>query len=329
MLKTRWLLALPLAFAAWVGTAQAASIRDEAGIFDPDTVRQAQVVLDRVESRTHLPTTIETIDSLQGDSIDAAAIRLGEKRGASGLIVLIAKQEKKIDVRVDRSYLRAFPTSRLSRIRSAFTNEFRNGDFGAGLTQGVREIEREAIQAAAENGGMLRQHAPAVGRRVPMGRPGAAHQSFGLGSLLGIGLGIIAILFILRLIGGALGGGYGGQGRMMGGPGRMMGGPGYGGPGYGGGGGGFWSSMFGGIGGALAGNWLYDQFSGRHHGGGYSDTSSSYGDAGQGYSGDTGAGDWAGGGGVSGDWGDSGGGDWGGGGGGDWGGGDSGGGGDW
>ena len=36
--------------------------------------------------------------------------------------------------------------------------------------------------------------------------------------------------------------------------------PGYGG---GGGGGGFMSSMFGGIGGALAGNWLYDQFSGR------------------------------------------------------------------
>ena len=32
------------------------------------------------------------------------------------------------------------------------------------------------------------------------------------------------------------------------------------------------SSLFGGIGGALAGNWLYDQFSGRHQGG-YSDSS--------------------------------------------------------
>ena len=51
-------------------------------------------------------------------------------------------------------------------------------------------------------------------------------------------------------------------------------GPGYGGPGYGGGGGGgFMSSLFGGIGGAMAGNWLYDQFSGRHHGGNVDSTS--------------------------------------------------------
>ena len=45
------------------------------------------------------------------------------------------------------------------------------------------------------------------------------------------------------------------------------GGPGYfgggGGGGYGGRGGGFLSGMLGGLGGAVAGNWLYDQFSGR------------------------------------------------------------------
>ena len=77
------------------------------------------------------------------------------------------------------------------------------------------------------------------------------------------------------------------------------------------------SSLFGGIGSALAGNWLYDQFSGRHHGG-YTDQSS--------YGSDVpvdGGDNWSGGGDVSGDWGgggDTGGGDWGGGG-GDWGGG--------
>ena len=36
--------------------------------------------------------------------------------------------------------------------------------------------------------------------------------------------------------------------------------------GYGGRGGGFFSSVLGGLGGALAGNWLYDQFSGGRHG---------------------------------------------------------------
>ena len=94
-------------------------------------------------------------------------------------------------------------------------------------------------------------------------------------------------------------------------------------PGYGGRGGGFLSSLFGGIGGAMAGNWLYDQFSGRHHGGDYADNTSHGADVGnQGTGSDAGGSDWSGGGAV---------GDWGGdaGGGGDWGGGGDGGGGDW
>ncbi len=116
--------------------------------------------------------------------------------------------------------------------------------------------------------------------------------------------------------------------------------------GYGGRGGGFFSGMLGGLGGALAGNWLYDQFSGRHSNYGSADAAStdySSGVPGQGgdaivgadddpgggtswddgAGADTGGGDWGGGGGDwgggdgGGDWG-GGGGDWGGGGGGDW-----------
>ncbi len=136
-----------------------------------------------------------------------------------------------------------------------------------------------------------------------------------------IGLGLLALFIVIRLLGALFsGGGQAGYGRPMGG-GPGMGGPGYGGGGYGGGGGGggFMSSMFGGIGGALAGNWLYDQFSGRHNDGGVGQTSSNY-DPGVGSEsppdegfvtpGD-GGGDWGGGGGDTG----GGGGDWGGGGG--------------
>jgi uncharacterized protein len=98
------------------------------------------------------------------------------------------------------------------------------------------------------------------------------------------------------------------------------------------------SSLFGGLGGAMAGNWLYDQF-GRHHSAdptSYApgaepappaDAGPDWQDAGDG-GGDWGGGDAGGGGG--GDWGGGGGGDWGGGGGGgDWGGGGGGDGGSW
>ena len=86
---------------------------------------------------------------------------------------------------------------------------------------------------------------------------------------------IVAVLVGIRLIGSLFGGGRGAYGPGAGQPGMgpgYGGGPGYG-AGYGGrGGGGFFSSILGGIGGAMAGNWLYDQFSGRHQGGTYADT---------------------------------------------------------
>ena len=44
MLKPRWILTLtlPLILVASIGSARAASIRDNAGLFDPDVVREAQ-----------------------------------------------------------------------------------------------------------------------------------------------------------------------------------------------------------------------------------------------------------------------------------------------
>lgn len=335
MLKMRWLLALPLVMAASIGSAQASSIRDNAGMFSREAVRQAQSTLDAIERSSQLNVNVETIDSLEGDSIDNVSLRHAKRLGGEGLFILVAKKEHKIDVRSSTHYSRAFPAERRQTIQQSFINEFKRGSFDQGLIKGTETLESEVVAAKGENGGVLRSGGIAPGRRAPAPMRPGQRQGTGLGGLLFLGLGIIAFLFVIRMIGrlfsGGQGYGYGGPGRMAGGPGGY-GAPGYGAPGYGGGGGGgFLSSMFGGIGGALAGNWLYDQFSGRHHQTGYTD-SSSYGDGNQGYAEPSGGDDWSGGGNTSGDWGgdSGGGGDWGGGGGGDWGGGDSGGGGgDW
>lgn len=332
MRKLRWLLALPLLLATSLTatSAMAATIRDEAGLFSADAIRQAQTKLDRVERETRLTTTIETIDSLQGENIDDVVLRHAQQTKSQGIFILIAKQERKIEVRVSKRFRADFPNDRLSAIRDRFRAGFQQKDFDAGLTQGVDVLVAEAKGARPRGDDKLGRPAPAAGR--PAGRP-----TSGIGSLLGIGLGILAILFIVRLLGNLFGGGQraGYPGAPMAGPGGGPGGPGgpgFGGPGYGPGGyggyggggrGGFWSSMFGGIGGAMAGNWLYDQFSGRHQQTGHSE-GSFYGDGGASDSGTDPAGgdDWSGGGSVSGDWGGGDGGDWGGGdGGGDWGGG--------
>jgi uncharacterized protein len=323
--KPRWLLALPVAMAVMLGAsgAQASTIRDTAGMFSPDAVRQAQAQLDKIEREYQLPVTIETIETLDGEPVAEVAIDHAKRSGTHGIYILIAKREKAFDIAVSKQYQRALDKTRERAIRAKFLEEFKAKDFDAGLLAGVKAIGTESAEARATYG-TLRENVPAARRvGVPL-RRGAGGGGFGLGSLVGIALAIVGVLFVVRLLGSLFGGA---AGAGMGGPGRM--GAGYGG-GYGGGGG-FMSSLFGGLGGALAGNWLYDQFSGRHHGG-YGD-STSYD---QGSVADPGApaDDWSGGN-VSGGWGDSGGdggGDWGGsggdwgGGGGDWGGG---GGGDW
>ena len=217
--------------------------------------------------------------------------------------------------------------------------------FDEGLEKGVEAIEKtlQGHRVGTARAG-ARAGAPApIGAGARRGQAGGGSSVFG--TFLLIGLGILAVLIVLRVLGGlfgrSAGGGYPNQMGAMGGPRPGMGPGGYygGGPGYGGrgGGGGFFSGLLGGLGGAMAGNWLYDQMSGRHGGmtsagAGYptderSASAPDQGDdaivgaddhGGQGGSWDdggtdTGGGDW-GGGDAGGDWG-GGGGDWGG---GDW-----------
>ena len=316
MKRLRCLLALPALLIATSGPLMAAEIKDKAGLFSQEAVKKALSELDRVEREYKVPVTIEVVKSLEGDPIGEVTTRHARQSAAKGMYVLIAKDDHKAFAEVEKSYRSALTRDRLNAVVDAFDEQFKKKEFDAGLLRGVAKIESTVAEARPAANARRAAQAPVAGRPA----------SGGLSMWLTIGLGILALLIVIRILGALFSGGnrgYAGQNRMMG-PGGMGGGPGYGQPGYGGGGGGgFMSSMFGGIGGALAGNWLYDQFSGRHH-----DTSMGQSNL------DPNAGNPAdaspewGGGGAEGDWG--GGGADAGGGGGDWGGGgDAGGGGDW
>ncbi|MHB1560556.1 MAG: TPM domain-containing protein, partial [Isosphaeraceae bacterium] len=332
---------------------------DEGRMFSPGTVKNAERRLERLEQKTHVPVVIETIDHLPDldpkapskeklHAINQFALRRDEKI-REGIYILLSKRDSVISRPLVREHLEnVVPMSKRDAITEAFLKNFRQRDFDGGLEAGVSEIEK-TLEGYTDT---RHRAAPRVAVPAPVGHAANRGHVGGGGSMLGtfllIGLGIFAVLIILRLLGNLFsrssGAGYPGS---MGGPrpGMGPGGPGYyggGGPGYGGrggGGGGFFSGLLGGLGGAMAGNWLYDQMSGRHGettSAGMYPTDQPTADAaderiigaddndGQGASwddgGNTGGGDWGG---------DTGGGDWGGGG-GDWGGGgDGGGGGDW
>jgi hypothetical protein len=367
MTTFRWLLAIPVMLVATIAasSAQAATIRDRAGIFGAGAREKAQTELDRIEKASGIPIVIETIDAIPGldgsaptearrKAIDALALERDRVIRDEGIYILISKRDHVIShVMIREREAVVLPLEKRDAIQEAFLKEFRNhGNYDGGLMNGVKAIEH-SLEGVSAGGAVA--HAGGAHARVA-NRAGGAKAAGGQSTIvtfLWILAGIFGVLLVLRLVGGlfgrSAGAGYPGQGGMgMPRPG-MGGGPGYyGGPGYGGRGGGFFSGLLGGLGGAVAGNWLYDQFSGRHGNVNSADAVSptdyttgspdqggdaiigagddlgggaSWGDDGGG-GGDVGGGDWGGGGG---DWG-GGGGDWGGGG-GDWGGG--GGGGDW
>lgn len=325
----RWIVPSLLAIGLAGTPSRAAEIRDNARMFGPEAVAKVQDELNRVERETGIPITIETVESLPDAAADAPreaklravnqlAVSRARELRAEGVYLLLSKNDRVIsNVLTRERYAAILTKDKRLKIRDSFIEPFKAGDFDGGLARAAEEI------AAA-----LPVGPPAVGqpreRRLGDAAPADARRpepQFGVGSLLAIALGILAVMFVFRLLGGLLGGGRAGypQPMNMGGMGR----PGFGpGPGYGGRGGGFFSGLLGGLGGAMAGNWLYDQFSGRHSGG--RSDASSYGhgsnDPHSSPGGDSiiGADD-DGGHGAS--WGDSGGGDWGGG----WGGGDDGG----
>lgn len=261
MNKVRNGMLVLLVMLAWLvpGIAQARTI-DEAGIFSPNTISQLDQKIKSIKSAYNHDIQIVTVPSLGGQSVPQVAQRYitGPVENINGVYIFIAKKEKKIDIAVGRSVTGAIPKPRNETIRQAILNEFRHGNFDQGILTGVSMIE-DAFRAA----GPATTSGPPMSS-APLRATAERHQGGGISwtTIIIIAIAAYFLFSIIRSIGQRAmgGGGYGG--------GVAPGAPGYGGPGFGGGGGGFMSSLLGGLGGAMVGNWLYDKFSGRE-GGGY------------------------------------------------------------
>jgi glc operon protein GlcG len=138
------------------------AIRDEAHLFGAEAIKKALGELERIEAERHVPVLIETLESLQGQEIDPAATRIARQWGKRGVIVLIAKQERKVEP-LRHPQLDAVMTKEdLHTIREAFVEGLRRGNADAALESGVRVISEVLTKAAKE------------GRAVPSGGGGAA-----------------------------------------------------------------------------------------------------------------------------------------------------------
>lgn len=222
----------------------------------------------------------------------ASEWKIGRREVGDGLLLVIAKNDRRMRIEVARALEGAIPDLAAARIiDQAMAPRFRSNDYaggiGAALDQIGARIAGEALPAPAQGRGRATQNAGSglselaiflflgvlvaapVVRRIFGGRLGSVLMGGGTGALayvltasalLAGGAGVVALL--LTLLGNSLGGGRGG-GPFIGGGGFGGLGGGFGGGfggrrggGFGGGGGGFGSGGGGSFGGGGAsGGW--------------------------------------------------------------------------
>lgn len=113
--------------------------------------------LKALEDKTSDQVVVVTLPSLQGYTIEEFGYRLGRHWGIgterldNGVILLVAPSERKVRIEVGRG-LEGTLTDALSKIiiENAILPRFREGDFAAGIKDGVRDIVLVLTGDAAE-----------------------------------------------------------------------------------------------------------------------------------------------------------------------------------
>lgn len=303
---------------------QAADVSDGGGFFSAGAIAKANEAIRALEKKSGHDVRIETFATVPDGKAQAVSKMDAKEREmffsnwlhdraeatkSRGVVILICKDPSHLRLWAGKPLERAgFGAAQAKPITAALLTGFKAKEYDKALNDTVTQLTTaleglHAVRGAAAAPAHPANPIPHKTTPQPAHHERPAAQQTGYGGLIFVMAivigGIVVISLLSRLFGGRQsgagpGGGYGG-----------------------GGGGGFMQGLAGGIFGAVAGNWLYNQFSGGHaHGsdsnwtgsdssGGASNDSSSNSDSGFGGGTDFGGGDFGGGGGG----GDAGGGD--------------------
>ena len=218
------------------------AVTDRAGILSPATRQQLESALRQLQRVGGTQLAVLTLPNLAGLTIEQASIRvvdewkLGSKQADKGVLLLVARDERKVRIEVGQGLEGALTDAYAKRIiDEGITPLLRQGDMNGGITIGVYQIARITnpdVDLKPYLEGQLRQ------RRS--GRARSPWQTL-FGALLLVAVfstrrGFLPLMFL------------GGMGMGVYGARRGLGGFGGGGGGFGGGGGGF-------SGGGASGGW--------------------------------------------------------------------------
>ncbi|WP_435021910.1 heme-binding protein [Tundrisphaera sp. TA3] len=142
-----------LALAAPASAQDRSAIIDEAGMFSKDAIRLAQSELAEIDRAYKLAVTVETIDSLKGQTINEATERRAEQLDHKGIFILIANKDHRAQAIASRNFRDKLTVEKMIAIRDAFTDQFRAGKADEGLIRGVHAAATTIIEVMPKPSG--------------------------------------------------------------------------------------------------------------------------------------------------------------------------------
>ncbi len=122
-------------------------VNDYANMISPGVRAQLEAELKEFERSDSTQVAILTIGSLEGDTIEQFAIKVGEtwkigqKGKDNGVILVVAKNDRKTRIEVGRGLEGKLTDLTAGRIVQLVMNpQFKRGDFDAGFSSGIRAI---------------------------------------------------------------------------------------------------------------------------------------------------------------------------------------------
>lgn len=255
-------------------SASATDIIDQGHFFSEAALKSANQTISELEQKYRHQIHIETYATVpEGKAEAVAKMSKAEKdaffvswikdrakaTNANGLFLLICKNPSHVHPAVgERLVKQGFKSDARDRVVHALLDSFRSQQYDEGLQHALTQVRTEFSKLGPANAASRTGTSPVTplphANRPPTAfpkverepAPAGRQTDGGWGGMVMIGLLIVGGLFLFSLVS-----------RMFN---RGMGGA----PGMGVGGGGFGSGLLGGLFGAMAGNWLYDSFSGHH-----------------------------------------------------------------
>ncbi|RPH37201.1 TPM domain-containing protein [bacterium] len=122
-------------------------VNDTAEILSPETVSSLEALLKAHEDSTSNQVAVLTVASLEGETIEEFSIRvvdswkLGQKGKDNGILLLVARDDRKVRIEVGRGLEGDLPDITCgSIIRKQILPRFKEGDYDTGVTDGIHAI---------------------------------------------------------------------------------------------------------------------------------------------------------------------------------------------